>query len=366
MDKFLKRKADGSSGGGPSKAACLSSGGAAAADAVRARSPDDLVLITWNAQGATPRAKDDAAIRAFMEAHTPDLFFVQEVQLKAAGPKRRGTPLATADAVSSLFRDHSYDRYTRHFSLADGKYSGTMVLVHKDIPHAVYSSWHAALVALGAPEHSIPTDFAREQHHPEGRVQYLVFDSAFGFADILHTYVPNDSDKPELIERRPRWDRDVELFMRLRAQLTTRPLMWVGDLNVAHTVHESTHEGFFRHRHQPAFSDDERARFSGLLALGGLVDVWRALHPVGATPPSIASAAFSWRGSLRMAGKPQPALFEGRGMRIDYFLASAAFAEKRVEACEILGHGIDRVGFLGSDHAPVMLKLKPSPTGEAV
>lgn len=46
-----------------------------------------------------------------------------------------------------------------------------------------------------------------------------------------------------------------------------------------------------------------------------------------------------------------------QGMRIDYFLPSAALAS-RVAEVKVFGSGADREGFLGSDHCPVMLTLR--------
>ena len=42
--------------------------------------------------------------------------------------------------------------------------------------------------------------------------------------------------------------------------------------------------------------------------------------------------------------------------RLDYFLASPSVAV-RADSCDILGHGSTRVGFVGSDHSPVILIL---------
>lgn len=365
MDAFVVRTKRGeadasiSSKPGTSKIARTSPDGAggAASDS----SPDPTVLITWNANGATPRAKDDAEITTFMDQHQPDVLFVQEARLRAVGPNQRGRPAplkvtsnpSTTEVASALFVGSRYlDRYVRHFSLADKKAAGTMVLVRRGIAHDVYSSWHAALTAHGALPAS--ADFAPEAHHPEGRMQYVRFQSF----DCLHTYVQNSGYTAESIAKRALWDADLDKFLRMRAELTARPLVWAGDMNVAHTQHDSTDEAFFQSLNQPGFLSGERSRFSGLLEAGGLVDIWRLLHPVGPTPPPRESAAFTWRGSMKAAGSVHAAKFEGKAMRIDYFCATTSFAEQRVVGCEILGHSTTRIGFLGSDHAPVKLTLR--------
>ena len=107
------------------------------------------------------------------------------------------------------------------------------------------------------------------------------------------------------------------------------------------------------------FTPGERARFRTILAAGGLVDAYRTLH-VAETAPDPESAAFTWRGAPP-ANLPV-ARYYGRAMRIDHALLSAALVP-RVQRCDILGRGRDRLGFLGSDHSPIVLALGPA--GEA-
>lgn len=330
----------------PRKAARLSPGGGR----------DPLVLITWNADGLACRANEanSAEIKAFMDAKQPDVLLVQEVRLKALGKDARGKMKPSEEQASStLFgRGKAFNgaEYERHLSLADSRSSGTMALVRKGIDHSVHSSWSAALRALD------PACPLEEAHHPEGRVQLLAFHSF----DLLHTYVPNSGQAAEGLERRRRWDEAVGTFLARRAELTTRPLVWAGDLNVAHTPADSTHERFFRERRTAGFYAEERSRFSALLDTGGLVDVWRELHPASAEAPDPESASYSYRGQLvKPGGRESP--FARRGMRLDYFCAPQPFAQDRVQACEILGSGFARTGFLGSDHAPVELTLCPAP-----
>lgn len=44
-------------------------------------------------------------------------------------------------------------------------------------------------------------------------------------------------------------------------------------------------------------------------------------------------------------------------MRIDYFLLSKSLSSLVAEV-KVFGSGADRQGFLGSDHSPVLLRLK--------
>jgi exonuclease III len=65
--------------------------------------------------------------------------------------------------------------------------------------------------------------------------------------DLLHTYVPNRGSTRESIQRRREEDEAVLAFLTERAALGPHtPLVWCGDLNVAHTPDDSTDEKFFR------------------------------------------------------------------------------------------------------------------------
>merc|ERR1712008_426531 len=95
----------------------------------------------------------------------------------------------------------------------------------------------------------------------------------------------------------------------------------------------------------------ERELFRQILSKAKLVDTYRFLHPTESPPPA-ESPSYTWRGHPPVHGSF--ARYHGRGMRIDHALVSETLMS-RVEASEILGHGSERVGFLGSDHAPIKL-----------
>jgi len=219
------------------------------------------------------------------------------------------------------------------------------------------------------------------EHEKDGRLQYARFASF----DLLHTYVPNRGWSSESCQKRRDWDNALIRFLKRRAELTTRPLVWCGDLNCAHRPEDSTDEVFFRsewdakkkeyngnrakyeavtpleERGIPGFADSERQRFDALLAAGGLVDVWRRLNPVDpdAAPPDPEEARWTWRGAGSLSNAYH-ARYEGMAQRLDYFLVPGAMMATRVRSCEILGRGQDRrpdQGFFGSDHCPVQLVL---------
>jgi len=118
----------------------------------------------------------------------------------------------------------------------------------------------------------------------------------------------------------------------------------------------------------PGFTPAERKRFAEILKEGDFCDVWRKLHPRGVekkdddkTYKSIWELPnYSWRGSL--AKTPGGfARFQGRGMRLDYFLLSPSKfgTDETIEKCEIRGYGTNMHDLFGaSDHCAVELRFR--------
>lgn len=354
---------------------------------------DPKTIITWNANGLSPRVKDYDDVAAFLESHQPDVICLQEVRLRAAAASARDIPdgkdvasvvKPTQRRLADLLRG-PFSGYHHLWSLHDQKKSGVAIFVHRSLGPVTHvaASFGEALRLHGVTDKWIAeADLLHrdERHHPEGRFIY----TSFASFDLLNTYVPNRGWFPPSINARAVFDRCMQTFLRERAKLTSRPVVWCGDLNVAHSPLDSTDEGFFRaeeprdcgphdlqswrvtvdnaDRGIPGFSDNERRRFSACLAAGDLVDVWRKVHPGPA--PDRASPAFTWRGASARPGTAMRARYEAKAQRLDTFCASQSFVDSRVAECAILGEGINRKGFLGSDHCPVKLALKAPPHAE--
>lgn len=405
-------------------------------------------IVTWNCNGFIPRCKynPDLLQTLLEETKEPDMICIQEARVKASSCSNRGTPQTSEykGAVETVLRT-TFRNYQPYWSLADTRYAGTLTLIHKrlsDRPKVAFSVDAAIDLLLekhqlersqvdfpliiqpkaensgnddnkNAKQTSIQSFFAKKvtaatinttntktvkqtEHQEEGRFQFF----AFSNMDVLQTYVPNHGMKPEKWEKRKQWDLQLEQFLRQRKRLlgneSCRPLLWCGDLNVAHCYSDGTHwsprnatatttanDGTTstnsiyewwtdekkclvlhskptttakkdpQYVGMPSFTPAERTRFSKLLEVGNLVDVWRQLHP---TPSRNwdADPHWTWKG----IGK----LYGNRGQRLDYFLlhttASSVSTKEVVESCEILGYG-DRKGlFCGSDHCVSLLKLR--------
>ena len=199
--------------------------------------------------------------------------------------------------------------YQSYWNYAEKKgYSGTAVYTKQDPLSVRYG--------FGIPEHDT-----------EGRVITLEYADFF----LVCAYVPNSQDGLRRLDYRMQWE-DA-----LRAHLTAldkvKPVVYCGDLNVAHEEIDLKNPA--TNHLNAGFSDEERAKFSELLA-AGFTDSWRYQHP--------GEAKYSWW-SYRMNARERNA-----GWRIDYFVVSNRLAEKIV-ATDI------RNDIFGSDHCPVELEL---------
>jgi exodeoxyribonuclease-3 len=134
------------------------------------------------------------------------------------------------------------------------------------------------------------------------------------------------------LDYRMTWEDAFRAYLqRLDAQ---KPVILCGDLNVAHE--EIDIKNPKTNRHNAGFTDEERAKFSELLA-AGFTDSFRFKYPD--------EVKYSWW-SYRFQARQKNA-----GWRIDYFVISDRLRE-RLDDARI------HTDILGSDHCPVELTLR--------
>ncbi|KAJ9140222.1 hypothetical protein P3X46_030895 [Hevea brasiliensis] len=312
---------------------------------------EPLKFITWNANSFLLRVKTNwPEFSKFISSLDPDVIAIQEVRMPAAGSKGAPkNPGELKDDTSSsreekqiLMRALSsppFGNYRIWWSLADSKYAGTALLVKK--------CYQPIKV-------SFSLDRTASKHEPDGRVILAEFETF----RLLNTYAPNNGWKEEnSFQRRRKWDKRMLEFV---VQLSDKPLIWCGDLNVSHEEIDVSHPEFFSAAKQngyippdkedcgqPGFTLNERKRFGAILREGKLIDAYRFLHK-----EKDMECGFSWSGNP--IGK-----YRGKRMRIDYFIVSEKFKD-RIILCEMHGKGIELQGFYGSDHCPVSLELSPA------
>ncbi len=247
-------------------------------------------FISWNVNGL--RACEGKGFSETFARLDADFFCLQETKMQEGQ------------------LDLQFDGYKSYWNYAEKKgYSGT----------AVFTRHEPLAVSYG---------LGVEEHDHEGRVITLEMEEFY----LVTVYVPNSQDGLRRLDYRMRWESDFLAYVkRLDGR---KPVVICGDLNVAHE--EIDLKNPKTNRRNAGFTDEERARFSALLA-SGFTDTFRRLYPDTVT--------YSWW-SYRFKAREKNA-----GWRIDYFIVSDRLAERLVDA-KI------HTGILGSDHCPVELDLR--------
>ena len=248
-----------------------------------------MKFISWNVNGLRAVAgKGFADIFADLDA---DFFCLQETKLQAGQI------------------DLEFLGYTSWWNYAEKKgYSGTAIYTRQDPLDVTYG--------IGVPEHDT-----------EGRVITLEMPDFF----LVNVYTPNSQDGLRRLDYRMKWE---DAFRDYLCTLASRKGVLVcGDMNVAHNEIDLKNPA--TNHFNAGFSDEERAKFTELLAVG-FHDTWREQHPE--------EAKYSWW-SYRMAARERNV-----GWRIDYWLAS-----DKMNA-QVISTDIHNEVF-GSDHCPVELVI---------
>ena len=248
-------------------------------------------FISWNVNGL--RACLGKGFLDFFETVNADCFCLQETKMQ---PDQMALDLPG---------------YRQYWHSAEKKgYSGTAVFTRRE-PLAVQYG------------------IGDERLDGEGRLITLEFDRYY----LVTCYTPNAQEDLKRLDHRMAWDDAFREHLRMLD--AKKPVIACGDLNVAHEPIDLKNPG--PNRGNPGFSDEEREKFTQLLA-AGFTDVFRWRNPE-------LTGAYSWW-SYRFHAREKNA-----GWRIDYFLVSGRLRGAVLSAP--IYHEI-----LGSDHCPVGLELK--------
>jgi len=251
-----------------------------------------MKLISWNVNGL--RAALKKGFLEFLGAERPDVLLLQEVK-------------ATPDQVG---HDFAADGWVTHWNPARKKgYSGVATL--------------SRVPVLGV-RHGI----GLPGHDDEGRVLTIEFPDFF----VVNVYTPNAQDDLRRLPYRMEWDEVFLAFVKELEQ--TKPVVFAGDLNVAHREIDLARPK--QNRKSAGFTDEERSGFDRIVE-AGFIDSFRHFHP---DEPGHYSW-WSYRGGARE---------NNVGWRIDYFCVSTAILP-RVLATGILPE------VRGSDHCPVVIEI---------
>jgi exodeoxyribonuclease-3 len=251
-----------------------------------------MKIVSFNVNGV--RAALKKGLLDYMEASGADVICLQETKAQPGDVQHVEWP-----------------GYEAHWNSAEKKgYSGTATLVRRQ-------------------PKSVARGIGAEAHDREGRVLATEFPDFW----LLNVYQPNSQrGLTRLAYRTGEWDPAFLAFLR-KLEKKGKPVLFCGDLNVAHTEIDLANPK--SNRRNAGFTDEERANFTTLLERG-FVDTFREFQK--------GPGHYSWwsqMGDCRARNV---------GWRVDYFVAS-----------EKLRPALKRAWIspevMGSDHCPVGLEL---------
>ena len=251
-----------------------------------------MKLISWNVNGF--RAVLGKGFAEIFKTLDADIFCLQETKMQPG---------------QAEFSPEGYFQYW--YSAEKKGYSGT----------AVFTKREPLSVAYG---------IGKEGHSHEGRAITLEFEEFY----LVNVYTPNSQNELARLDYRMQWEDDLLAY--LKELDAKKPVVYCGDLNVAHT--EIDLKNPKTNRNSAGFSDAERAKMTQLLQ-SGFVDTFRYFYPD-------VTGAYTWWSYFRKARATNA------GWRIDYFIVSERLKDRMKDA-------VIYADVMGSDHCPVGLELEP-------
>jgi len=249
-----------------------------------------MKLISWNVNGI--RATLKKGLLDFIASEQPDVICFQETKARP-----EDVPV-------------EWPGYHATWNWAEKKgYSGVLTLSKQ-------------------PPISISRGIAISDHDREGRVVTTEFTDIY----LVNVYVPNSQRELTRLDYRQQWDRDFLGF--LKGLEKTKPVVFCGDLNVAHKEIDLARPKDNVRNH--GFTIEERTGFSAFVE-GGFIDTFREFEKNG--------GHYTWWSQMNQARS------RNIGWRIDYFLTSKIL-QPRLKSARIYPE------VQGSDHCPVGLVLK--------
>ncbi len=264
-----------------------------------------MKLVSWNVNGIRSVHKKGAFLPV-IETLKPDVICLQETKAE------RGQA------------EIDLPEYEEFWNSSKGRkgYSGT----------AIFTKIKPLSVIFDIPEDIVEKyDLVRDEYgnpNIEGRVITAEFKDFF----VVTAYTPNSKpDLSRLSLRHMQWDPAfLEFCKRLEAQ---KPVIFCGDLNVAHTEDDLANPKQNEGEH--GFTKEEREGVDKILS-EGYIDTFR-LFTKG-------KGYYTWWTNFANSRA------RNIGWRIDYFFVSKALS-KRIKAAAI------HPEMMGSDHCPISLEV---------
>lgn len=250
-----------------------------------------MKILCWNVNGL--RAVMKKGFPDFIRQVNPDIVCLQETK-------------SSLEAIDTTLTE--YEHYWNHAQKKG--YSGTLIM-SKVKPIKVIN------------------DMGIEKHDQEGRV----IAAEYGDFILVNVYVPNSKQGlARLPYRHQEWD--VDFLKHLKKLEKKKPVIFCGDMNVAHKEIDLARPKENVNTH--GFTPQEREGFDNIIN-AGFIDAFREFEKGG--------GYYTWWSPMGGA--------RGRniGWRIDYFCVSSEI-KQRLVSVKILSD------VMGSDHCPLELVLK--------
>ncbi|HAX65390.1 MAG TPA: exodeoxyribonuclease III [Lentisphaeria bacterium] len=261
-------------------------------------------IISWNVNGIRAVHKKGLFV-PFINEYKPDVICLQETK---------------AEKHQSEVDLKDYEEY---WNSADRKgYSGT----------AIFTKEKPISVALDIPE-QIAQKFGglKDSYgnaNAEGRVIAIELKNVF----IVNVYTPNAKDDLSRIPLRyEMWDKAFLMYMNELNK--KKPVIFMGDLNVAHTEDDLANPK--SNKGKKGFTDEERTGIDNIVK-DEFVDTFRMF--------TSGNGHYTWWSHFANSRT------RNVGWRIDYIFVSKILKNK-VKKAEILKN------VMGSDHCPIMLDI---------
>lgn len=263
-----------------------------------------IKVYSWNVNGIRAVQRKEL-FQPFLDTEQPDILCLQEIKAK---PEQIDVELGDYDAF--------------WYSADKPGYSGT-ALLSKIPPKQVIYGFPADIIK----KFNVDGDKYGDPNL-EGRVIAAEFEKFW----VVTVYTPNaKEDLSRVALRHKQWD---PAFLAYCKQLEkTKPVVFCGDLNVAHTEDDLANPK--ANKGKKGFTEEERSGFDAFID-SGYVDTFRMFKQ--------GNGHYSWWSHFAKSRE------RNVGWRIDYFLVSDSIKDK-VESAAI------HSDIMGSDHCPVSVTL---------
>lgn len=264
-----------------------------------------MKIVSWNVNGLRAVHRKNLFV-PFLQKYDPDIVLLQEIK---------------SQKHQNEIDLSNYEEYWNPAEKAG--YSGT----------AIFSKTKPLSVSFGFPEKISEKYKLKDDKYGDPDKEGRMITAEFPDFYVISVYTPNSKgDLSRLPLRHKQWDPAfLEYIKELKK---SKPVIFAGDLNVAHTENDLANPKENEGEH--GFTKEERAGIDNIIK-AGFIDTFREFKQ--------GKGFYTWWTPWRNARE------RNIGWRIDYFFVNKEFMPK-IKHSDILPE------CLGSDHCPIILETK--------